>query len=301
MMHVEGNIIETGSIESSIESQSQIVLSVIDESPVMSFASSSRYGVISSSDSSTLTDISSKKNRTNVFMHTCAFEKVDESIDPGKVKFTNRQYSNALPNFKDSLAFKLLQLPGSTDYTKNLKPRIIHSSSVSAPAILADMAIYKKPNNSCRSMGSQQYWKQSNGQKLSSRKTLATSRNNHPFMVNGLVSLEILEEFHNCWLESKRKALEDIEEGSVDDVFRIDFQQNIDALVEKEATSNASSSTSVLEWMKLIRVVESASEAQSSCESSLISHGSLQEREIYSTDFSLEDSLAKSLVDPDTN
>ena len=104
------------------------------------------------------------------------------------------------------------------------------------------------------------------------------------------------EEFHKSWLESQRKALEDIDEGSVGDIFHIDAQSNSDTVETKDSTRRASS-TPVSEWMKLVRVVNSASEIQSSLVNSSIEPKVFQARESSSIDLSLEGSLAKSSVD----
>ena len=189
-------------------------------------------------------------------------------------------------------------------YTRRLKANVINSSSASAPVILKDIIgkwkiegmIDEKSIKSIHSITSPECLK------LKSKRNTTSLTSAHPFLknqfvMNGFIMFETTEEFHKSWLESKRKALEDIEDGSVDDVFHIDVQQSGDALEEKN-TINSAWSTPVSEWMKLIRVVNSTSETQSSMENSSIEPRSFHTREIGSLDLSLEDSLAKSLVDP---
>ena len=106
--------------------------------------------------------------------------------------------------------------------------------------------------------------------------------------LNGSIMLGTTEEFHNSWLESRRQALEDIEEGSTDDVFQIGVVRDI-SLQENRAMSNIRS-PSVSEWMKSVRVVNSASDIQSLAEQS-------HSKENNSMDLSLEGSLAASLVE----
>jgi hypothetical protein len=106
--------------------------------------------------------------------------------------------------------------------------------------------------------------------------------------------LETAQQFHENWLESKRKALEDIEEGSVEDVFQIDVERTA-ALQDTQSKSSALTSTSVSEWMKSVRVVSSASETQSSVEHSSVEPRSYT-KENSSLDLSLEQSMAGSLV-----
>jgi len=105
------------------------------------------------------------------------------------------------------------------------------------------------------------------------------------------------QEFGTSWLESKRKALEDIEEVNVEDVFRIDVERDI-SLEEnrtiRNTTTTKSAIPSVSEWMKSIRVVGSASETLSSVEQSSIEP---KESSQHTIDLSLEGSLATSLVE----
>ena len=150
-----------------------------------------------------------------------------------------------------------------------------------------------------RSTASPEYLKIQSKIKKASRISLHPPVSNR-FLLNGLIMLGTTEEFHKSWLESQRRALEDIEEGSIDDVFQIDAQSN-DSPAGQNDVSKRSLSTPVSEWMKLIRVVNSASETHSSIENSSIEPKVFHAKDSYSVDLSLENSLAKSSVDPDAS
>jgi hypothetical protein len=314
MLHVKGNIIEAGSLESSIDSQSQIELSVIHESPVMSFASSSSSSSsscnstsTSSSSSSSSAYISSTEKCCDASNELGIVEMADTSTCSESMEIKHYHDPKVFTNTKDNLASKLLSLPRSDTYTRRLKTNVIHSSSASAPAILEDIIgrwkngsrIDRKSIKSTHSTASPDCLKLNSKQKTTGLISLQSFLKNQ-FVMNGFIMLETTGDFHNSWLESKRKALEDIEEGSVDDFFQIDIQRNGDAL-DKNETKNSALSTPVSEWMKLIRVVNSASETQSSVENSSIEPRSFHARESRSLDLSLENSLAKSTVDPELN
>jgi hypothetical protein len=98
-------------------------------------------------------------------------------------------------------------------------------------------------------------------------------------------------------LESKRKALEDIE-GNIEDVFQVDVERN--TFVDDDSGKISGRSSTVSEFMKSIRVVGAASETQSSAEPSSIGLKSQYgNKENNSTDTSLEQSMAGSLVEID--
>jgi hypothetical protein len=308
MLQVKGNIIEAGSLESSVDSQSQIVLSVINESPVMSFAScssSSRDSTsTSSSTSSSSACISSTEKCRDGSNEVSIVEMADRSKDSESMETKSYHDSKVFTTTKkDNLSSKLLGLPRSDTYTRRLKANAIHSSSASAPIIgrwKNESIFVKKSIRSTHSTASPNCLKLNSNQKTTGLIPLQSFLKNQ-LVVNDFMMLKTTGEFHNSWLQSKIKALEDIEEGSVDDVFQIDVQQNGDALDESESKKNSASPTPVSEWMKLIRVVNSASETQSSVENSSIEPRSFHARESCSLDLSLEDSLAKSMVDPEVN
>ena len=307
MLQVKGNIIEAGSLESSVDSQSQIVLSVINESPVMSFAScssSSRDSTsTSSSTSSSSACISSAEKCRDGSNEVSIVEMADRSKDSESMETKSYHDSKVFNTTKkDNLSSKLLSLPRSDTYTRRLKANAIHSSSASAPIIgrwKNESIFVKKSIRSTHSTASPDCLKLNSKQKTTGLIPLQSFLKNQ-LVVNDFMMLKTTGEFHNSWLQSKIKALEDVEEGSVDDVFQIDVQQNGDALDESES-KNSASPTPVSEWMKLIRVVNSASETQSSVENSSIEPRSFHARESCSLDLSLEDSLAKSMVDPEVN
>lgn len=310
MLQVKGNIIEAGSLESSVDSQSQIVLSVINESPVMSFAScstSSRDSTsTSSSSSSSSACISSTEKCRNGSNEVSIVEMADRSKDSESMETKSyhgsKAFTSTTSTTKGNLASKLLSLPRSDTYTRRLKGNAIHSSSASAPIIgrwKNESIFVRKSIRSTHSTASPGSLKL-NSKQMSTGLIPLQSFLKNQLVVNDFMILKTTGEFHNSWLQSKIKALEDVEEGSVDDVFQIDVQQNGDALDENETKSSALL-TPVSEWMKLIRVVNSASETQSSVENSSIEPRSFHARESCSLDLSLEDSLAKSMVDPEVN
>ena len=177
----------------------------------------------------------------------------------------------------------------------------------SAPTVLEDITGKWKNQESKnlvtirsnRSTASPEYLKVSSKIKKTRSISLHPTVNNR-FVLNSLVMLGTTEEFHKSWLESQQRALEDIEEGSIDDVFQIDAQSR-GSSAEKNEVSQNSLSTPVSEWMKLIRVVESASETQSAIENSSIEPKVFHAKDSCSIDLSLENSLAKSSVGPDAS
>ncbi len=299
MLNVQGNIVEAGSLESSIDSQSQIVLSVVNDSPMVSYASTTS----SSSSSSSSTYTSSIENDSLDERTESRSEISGRSMKSESVESRDRHVSKVSTIVKDDLASKLLRLPVSNAYARRLKPNPIYSSVASAPTILEDI-IGKWKNEDLkkiRSIRSNRSTASPKGLKLSNKRKKASDISLHPklnnrFVLNGFLVLGNTEEFHKSWLESQRKALEDIDEASVEDVFHIDAQSTNDT-VETRDSARRSSSTPISEWMKLVRVVNSASETQPSFENSSIEPKVSQARECSSIDLSLEDSLAKSSVD----
>jgi hypothetical protein len=95
-------------------------------------------------------------------------------------------------------------------------------------------------------------------------------------------------------------ALEDEEDGSVDDVFHIDVeaQDNVE-----DNQSRMSGLSAVSEWLKSIRVVGDSSDTKtsdmshSSAEHSSVEPRSAQMKDTNSVDCSLERSLAASIVE----
>lgn len=306
MMCIKGNIIEAGSLESSIDSQSQIVLTAVDESPVMSFASSSLCHSNSSSTSSPVFDTSLRVCFEKA-IEISVLEMMDTSIDSESMGSKHHHDSKMITKSEENLASKLLSLPNSDMSTGRLKAGLILASSASAPAILQDTIRNWKNENPTdekfikytRSTASLECLKQNRKRDTINLISLVRPIREIQHAMKGFIMLESTEEFHNSWHESKRKALEDIEEGSVDDVFQIDFHRNGDKL-ENEKNIYCAWRKPVLEWMKLISVVNSASESQSSLENSSIEPRSFYARESCSLDLSLENSLAKSLVDPES-
>ncbi len=299
----EGNIVEAGSLESSVDSQSQIVVPVAhDESPAVSYASSDSTSSSSSSASSAATP-------TDIFCDeptdSCP-EIEDESTDSESMEGKGQE-SNELDVAKNDLESKLTRLPDSDVFYGNLKAKAAYSSVASAPTVLEDITGKWKNQESTntvtirsnRSTASPEYLRIRSKIKKTSRISLRPPLNNR-FVLNSLVMLGTTEEFHKNWLESQQRALEDIEEGSIDDVFQIDAQSR-DSSAEKKEVSKSSLSTPVSEWMKLIRVVNSASETHSAIENSSMEPKVFHAKDSCSIDLSLENSLAKSSVGPDAS
>ena len=305
IMHIKGNIVEAGSLESSIDSQSQIVLSVENESPGVSYASSDSTSTRSHTSSSSSTCTSLTKKNIGKPTETC-IEMTDGSIDSESMESKGRQDSKVSTMITNDLASKLLRLPGADVWPRKLKSNTIYSSVASAPTILEDITGKWKNDESknkraikCnRSATSPECPKRNRKKKKASIISLRPTLENG-FVLNGFILLGTTEEFHKSWLESQKKALEDVEEGSVDDVFQIAAQSNGDELEKKNATKYLP--TQVSEWMNLVRVVNSPSETQSSLENLPMEPKVFTAKGSSSIDLSLEDSLAKSSVDLEVN
>uniref|UniRef100_A0A7S4AJJ6 SEA domain-containing protein n=1 Tax=Pseudo-nitzschia australis TaxID=44445 RepID=A0A7S4AJJ6_9STRA len=340
MMSVEGNIVEAGSLESSVDSQSLMVISVQNKSPAVSFASSSSSNFTSgskssassssassssassssaskssASKSSASTCTSSREDYADASLETSRGEQGDSTIDSESMGSKNHNYEStiALTKATSALASKLLSLPRTDTNVLRKKFGSAYSLSVSAPTILEETEttrqsttneskIDDKSIKSARSAASSESFELNENRNLSDP-TLSRSVPKNQVLLNGLVMLESTREFHKSWLESKRKALEDIEEeGAVDDVFHIDVQRSGIFLEEAETMKSTSTwrPVSVSEWMKSIRVINSASDTQSSVEHSSTGDpkSSHHARENNSLDLSLEDSLATSMVEP---
>ncbi|VEU37675.1 unnamed protein product [Pseudo-nitzschia multistriata] len=305
MMSVEKNIIEAGSLESSIDSQSQIAISLTNKSPEVSVASPSPSHFTSGQSSSDMSSLdtsssdSSSSDSSSCSPSSSAFTyRMDESIcesireqsdstldsEPMGSEEINH-YSKVHTAATSELALKLLNLTNTATYVSRKKFGSGYSSSVSAPTILEEAAgqymneskVDEKSIKSAQSAGS-----------IESVESDTTLNASNPIF-KGLVMFGSTQEFHNSWMESRKKALEDIEEESIDDVFHVDVQRSVIFNGETEA-AKSTWSPSVSEWMKSIRVFNSASEMQSSA----FSNG----KENDSLDLSLESSLATSIVEP---
>jgi len=321
MIPVEGNIIEAGSLESSIDSQAQMVLSAIEmnsidssidsqslvvvstvESPVMSYAStSSSSSSGSSTDSSssldsTCTSLSEGKSGTSRGISTC---KEEESTVG----------SNTLGTEQGRCDETALSIPTPSNLTSRLssffnaescdsidKDNVAYSTA-SAPTILENN-IRQSENESKSDGKSINSARSASSESLELDSTRSTAIEKAGEILDGSIMTATAEEFRTSWIESQNKALEDIEEGSIEDVFRVDVEQNI-SLEENRTIRNGMTkpATSVAEWMKSVRVISSASENLSSVEHSSIEPKSSHGKENNSIDLSLEDSLATSLVE----
>ena len=335
MMSVEGNIVETGSLESSIDSQSLMLISVQNKTPAVSFASSSSSNFTSgsrssassssasessassssASKSSASTCTSLREDYADASLETSRGEQGDSTIDSESMGSKKHNYDStiALTKATSALASKLLSLPRTNTNVLRKKFGSAYSLSVSAPTILEETETTRhqfknnesktddKSIKSARSAASSESFELNDKKRNNtSDPILSRSVPKNQVLLNGLVMLESTREFHKSWLESKRKALEDIEEeGAVDDVFHIDVQRSGIFLEEAETMKSTSTwrPTSVSEWMKSIRVINSASDTQSSVEHSSTGDpkSSHHARENSSLDLSLEDSLATSM------
>ena len=332
MLQVEGNIIEAGSLESSIDSQALMVLSAMEagsvessvdghtqivvnttNSPVMSYASSSSSSSTSSSSSSsgsgstsssssksTCTSSSEENSRMSSIREVSTPCKKEEySVDSNSVGTDQEGHDRddetvVSTNTSSSLASKLLRLFGAESSDSTNKANVTHSIA-SAPTIL-EQTISRSKSESKAGDGKST----KSARSASSESTVGDKKND---VLNSSTMTETDEqEFRTSWLESKRKALEDIDEGNIEDVFRIDVERDI-SLEEnrtlRNSTTTKSATPSVSEWMKSIRVVGSASETLPSVEHSSIEpkESSQHGKENNSIDLSLEGSLATSLVE----
>ncbi|KAG7346499.1 hypothetical protein IV203_005567 [Nitzschia inconspicua] len=313
MMPFEENIVEGSSLESSVDGQSGVLPTT--ESPDASYASSTASttrhsnsaGSCSSSEGSDNSDSGSESSSSH------SSSSVSEIEDPIEHPTNDKDGATApsmllgaeQPNYCDSsvsssshagnLTSRLLNL--SSISTFDLTRRFnLYSSSSSAPAILEDVRedessvdgrkLDDKSVFSARSASSESF---DSGRQAHSE---SYTRGKRGYWI-GSSFRDMAQQFHENWVESKRKALEDIEEGSVEDVFQIDVER---AAAAEEDRSKASGKSSVSEWMKNIQVVGSASETQSSLEHSSVEPSSYT-KENNSIDLSLEQSLATSLVE----
>jgi hypothetical protein len=317
-MPFEENIVEGSSLESSIDGHSGFGIPAA-ESPDASFASSSSKdsnstsvksrsseNASSSSESSSSADSSSSEDSSS--SSSTSTPGTDAEPDWGTEKDSQSVSSQLLgatqPNYCDSSV-------SSSSTTSNLTKRLMNlssisafdlsskfnplSSSLSAPPALEEVeqkqiqpGESKMDEKSVYSAYSASDESWDSGQQIQQR-SMPSSRREKRGLWGGYT---VLESFHNNWVESKRKALEDIEEGSVEDVFQIGIEPNS---VAEEDCSKVSV-RSVSDWMKSIRVVGSASGTQSSMEHSSIEPKSYTKDNI-SVDLSLEQSLATSVVD----
>ena len=107
------------------------------------------------------------------------------------------------------------------------------------------------------------------------------------------------KQFEMDWSKSRKRALDDKDDISLDDIFQIDIEAHNSA---EDNQSRMSGLSAVSEWMKSIRVIGSSSDTKtsettnSSAEHSVVPQ-STQLKETSSVDRSLEHSMAASLVE----
>jgi len=327
MIPVEGNIIEAGSLESSIDSQAQMVLSAIEvgsidssidsqslvvvstvESPVMSYAStssssssgSSTTSASSSSSDSACTSSSEEKSGTSRGISTCKEEESTVSSNTlGTEQGRCDETTVSIP-IPSHLSTRLSSFFDAESCDSTDKDNVAYSTA-SAPTILENN-IRRSKNESKSDGKSINSARSASSESLELDSTRSTTVEMAEELLNGSIMTASAEEFRTSWLESKRKALDDIEEGSIEDVFRVDVDVDVEqkiSLEENRTIRNGMTkpATSVSEWMKSVRVVSSASEILSSVEHSSIEPKSSHGKENNSIDLSLEDSLATSLVE----
>ncbi|KAL3915069.1 MAG: hypothetical protein SGILL_005817 [Bacillariaceae sp.] len=295
MMPFEENIVEGSSLESSIDGHSALGIPTA-ESPDVSYASSSS----STNSKSTMSSASSSSYAEPSEPELLDEEKESESISPHLLGAMEPNYCDSSVSSsgrKNDLAARLMNLSSISgfDLTSRFNPL---SSSLSAPPILEERASNwtnsgeaktdEKSVFSARS-ASDESWDSS--QKVQPRSN-SLYRHEKKGSWGGI---HVPESFHNNWIESKKKALEDIEEGSLEDVFQIDMERA--GVIEEDVGKLTVRSPSVSEWMKSIRVVSSATETQSSVEHSSVEPRSYT-KDNSSADLSLEQSLAASIVEP---
>eukprot|EP00536_Pseudo-nitzschia_multiseries_P009881 jgi/Psemu1/325824/estExt_fgenesh1_pg.C_2870023 len=242
------------------------------------------------------------KNRPSEMVGNNNQHEIDPS-DPNDIKDVENSLARMVSVEGNIVEAGSLESSVDDAYIMRKKFGSAFSSSVSAPAILEESVrqskneckIDEKSIQSARSADSLESFELNENWNVNCPNSSKSITNQ--VLLNGLVMLESTQEFHRNWLESKRKALEDIEEESVEDVFHVDVQRS-GIFIEEAETMKGSWSNSVSEWMKSIRVINSASETQSSVENSSIEPKSTHGRESNSLDMSLEDSLAASTVEP---
>lgn len=313
MIHFEENIVEGSSLESSVDEHSASVIPAA-ESPDVSYASSSAsttrhsnsVGSSSASAASSDSDSSSSSSSSSSASSSDADDEASNSDIESKAhgaSVSSQLLGAEKPNYCESsvsgsqasdLAARLTSL--STISAFDLSARFnLYSSSSSAPPILEDIREEESSADE-RTFGEKTVY----SARSASSESFDSGRQAHVYPRGkrgcwiGSPFRESSAQFHENWIESKRKAMEDIEEGSVEDVFRIDVYRA--GAMDEDHSKASARSTSVSEWMKNIRVVGSASETQSSVEHSSVEPRS-QAKDSSSVDFSLEQSLAASLVE----
>ncbi|KAL3914088.1 MAG: hypothetical protein SGILL_006241 [Bacillariaceae sp.] len=320
-MPFEDNIVEGSSLESSIDNQSGLGFPAAEsldgsiassgskksESPSITSSSSSKKS--SSSESSSSEDSSSSSSDSS----SSSSSGSDDEPEPSAPDMDAEK--DAAPTSSQLLGATQPDYCGgsvsSSSTTSQLTKRLISlssinafdlsnrfnpfSSSSSAPPALDDNgkeqtisgeAKMEEKSVSSAYSASDESW--DSGQQITSY-SMPTYRREKKGHFGGTF---VLESFQNNWVESKKRALEDIEEGSVEDVFQIGKE----APAIAEETESRVSVRSVSDWMRSIRVVGSASETQSSMEHSSVEPKSYI-KDNSSIDLSLEQSLATSTVD----
>ena len=289
------SINEVGSVESSVGSQSQVVASNVD-SPAMSYASSSSSASVFSatslgssesnctpfteekSDASREMFIISKKEQPTTNPKSSLSGSIDQCRGNNATLLTSTSSGN--------LGSKLFNHFGAKYYDLANKARAGHSIA-SAPTIL-EQSIQRSKNQVKEVEPPFKIIRSISSESLNV-KCIRDEVLNNPILT------ATAEEFRTSWFESKEKALEDVEEGSVQDVFRVGIDQHNVPIQESQTCIK--STASVSEWMKSIHVVSSASETLSSVEYSSIEPKLSFGKDSSSTDLSLEDSLASSMVE----
>jgi hypothetical protein len=285
----ESNIIEGSSLESSIDDRTELGIPDAESSDV-SYASSSEASSSDSSSSPSSSDSSSDSSTTTSSGGQGNTSVASELLGAERPDYSGASVCSSTASSTSGLAARLLNLSG---ISASFDP---FRSSASAPPILQAVHDYDEESKSMDDRSIKSARSASSESWDSIQQVTAKSRNRlkkHGYW-NPSNMLETAQQFHENWLESKRKALEDIEEGSVEDVFQIDVERTA-ALQDTQSKSSALTSTSVSEWMKSVRVVSSASETQSSVEHSSVEPRSYT-KENSSLDLSLEQSMAGSLV-----
>jgi hypothetical protein len=308
MIPIEGNIIVATCFDSFEDSQSRVAGRAA-ESAEMSFASYSSdddyetraSASLDSSGYDSISMASSSSSSTGKQKNT-----YDTSISPELLGAEQPVYRRNSRSPTSKLTEQLVCLPGASAYERSNKKTLFRSYA-SAPPIMqhSSKSIHEyrdeKSVKSARSASSSEsepstQRDESNSVSLPHRASGAsgTPRNGHTAIKDSTSKSETAQQFHDNWLESKMRALDDAEVRSVADVFQVDIQSH--AFVDESQSGTSGLSSAVSDFMKSIRVVGSAADTESSAEHSSIELRSLySNKENNSTDISLEQSRAASL------
>jgi hypothetical protein len=308
MMAIGGNITiaEAASFESSDERKSQLIVPSEEFLEMHDDSSSDEQGDMfeSSSSSSDSSDDDSTSAASSSSSYSGNQESADHTSESPQLLGAKQPDYRRKPRVK--LDDKLLSLPGGSAFELSDMNTASRSCDSAPPILEHDSGGSKitfafrdeKSAESARSVSSSE-------SETSSQRDDENSVSIHRRRQggNGTIAisdssnrLETAEQFNNNWLESKRKAEDDIEEGSTEDVFQVGIQRT--AALDERQKRNSGATLRISEFLNSVQVVGSALETQSSAEHSSTELKSLYSNlDINSADLSLEQSMAESIVE----